>query len=215
VLSVDLETGVVVEADGFSYSVNENGEQYLVSVAATLWDVYDSVNDNPDGDGCSDQMADGVQSSWNLIADHPGVPMQTLCDFWYEFWRRYHQPGLAGPLNSTFCEHGVVCSGLVAVELIGPEPGKLLLEGCHPNPFRGSTRLFFSVPRLPGRVRLHVFDAAGHVVKSLVDGEMSPGRYAVSWDGRDDQDNPIAPNVYFVRLASMAGTRTSKVVFLR
>jgi hypothetical protein len=224
VLSVGLENGVVIEdypPDYNSYSMNEpsggpyGGEYYLVPVAGTLWDIYDSGDDNPDGDGCSDQLSDDIGTTWNAIANHPNLRMETLCDLKAATTKSYRLRGLLEPLNGAYCEHGVSCSGTVAVELVGLEPGILSLEGCHPNPFRGSTRMFFWVPREPGPVRLQVFDAAGQKIKNLVDGQMGPGRYTAFWDGRDDREKLVRPGVYFVRLVSMAGTRTNKMVFLR
>jgi hypothetical protein len=69
-----------------------------------------------------------------------------------------------------------------------------------PNPFASSTSLEFDVPNHIGAVRLAVYDLRGRVVRTLVDGAVSTGRYPASWDGRDERGRQVPSGVYFVRL---------------
>jgi flagellar hook assembly protein FlgD len=60
-----------------------------------------------------------------------------------------------------------------------------------------------------------VFDAAGRVVRTLVAGEQTAGRYSVVWHGRDDAQR-IAPNgIYFVRMQSDEFRSQRKAILLR
>jgi len=52
----------------------------------------------------------------------------------------------------------------------------------YPNPFNPSTRIMFDVPAT-SMVKLNIFNPVGQHVASLVDGSLSVGRYAVSFDG--------------------------------
>jgi len=78
-----------------------------------------------------------------------------------------------------------------------------------PNPFRGATRLVFTL-RDPADVRLIVVDAAGRRVRTLVDGDLlAAGPHTVLWDGRGADGRACAAGHYFVRV--QAGGRTERV----
>jgi len=81
---------------------------------------------------------------------------------------------------------------------------------CLPNPFSSTTAIRYSVPE-SGQVSLRIYDAAGRLVRALVDGVEEPGTYEVSWDGRNDTGEPLPSGVYFCQLASGAFGQTIKV----
>jgi hypothetical protein len=67
-----------------------------------------------------------------------------------------------------------------------------------------------------GHVRLQVFDVAGRLVKTLVDGNMTSGyRQRVPWTGLDDGGSQVASGVYFYRLVTADLTATRKMVMLQ
>lgn len=68
-----------------------------------------------------------------------------------------------------------------------------------PNPFNPSTVIAYDVAHA-GTVKLHVFDAAGRLVRTLVDANVPAGRHTVRWDGADDQGRPAASGRYYYRL---------------
>ncbi len=80
-----------------------------------------------------------------------------------------------------------------------------------PNPFREGSDFRFSVPR-EDRVSLSVFDAAGRLVRSLVDDTVGAGSHTSRWDGRDDAGRRVATGVYFARLSTSEGERIRKVI---
>jgi subtilisin-like proprotein convertase family protein len=53
--------------------------------------------------------------------------------------------------------------------------------------------------------RVSIYDASGRTVKTLAGGVMAPGVQAVTWDGRDESGEQVAPGAYFARL-SWGGT---------
>jgi len=56
----------------------------------------------------------------------------------------------------------------------------------HPNPFNPQTTIPFVVPGAgTSRVRLIVLDAAGRVVRTLVDDSMPGGSHEATWNGKD------------------------------
>ncbi len=54
-----------------------------------------------------------------------------------------------------------------------------------------------------------IFDFSSRKVRTLVDGEPRPGgrHHRESWDGRDDDGDPVANGVYFFRVETGAGSR--------
>ena len=83
-----------------------------------------------------------------------------------------------------------------------------------PNPFRAGTSIGFSLPA-DQRVSLRVFNVAGRLVRTLVDGPMVSGRATVVWDGRDEQGGRLSSGVYFYRLENGERSLTRKSVMLR
>jgi hypothetical protein len=99
--------------------------------------------------------------------------------------------------------------GTTGVGAAGASLGALV-----PNPFQGVTRLPFSL-REAGPVRVHVLDAAGRCVRTLVDAAwMASGTQAVVWDGRRDDGRACAAGCYFICVRSAGRTERTSVVKL-
>ncbi|MDH4036476.1 MAG: T9SS type A sorting domain-containing protein [Candidatus Krumholzibacteria bacterium] len=84
----------------------------------------------------------------------------------------------------------------------------------HPNPFNPSTTIRYELAAA-GDVRLRVFDAAGRLVRTLVETSQGAGAHDVTFDGRDDAGRPMASGVYFYRLDAGTTTQTRKMVLLK
>jgi hypothetical protein len=103
----------------------------------------------------------------------------------------------------------------VGVEAGSPAPSlETSLFPVHPNPFRGTARIEYSLAA-KGRVRLSVYNVAGQMVRELVDMVQPPGRYSTSWDGRDRKAHRLPSGVYFYRLQTNAFSDTKKAVVVR
>ena len=61
---------------------------------------------------------------------------------------------------------------------------------------RPTTTLSFRITE-PTHVLLYVTNFNFELVKVLVDEELNCGYYAVEWNGRDYNDNPVASGVYY------------------
>ncbi|MGH2571046.1 MAG: FlgD immunoglobulin-like domain containing protein [bacterium] len=81
-------------------------------------------------------------------------------------------------------------------------------------PLRGWTTITFSVGA-PTHARLAVYDAAGRLIRTLVDGIIPPGTQTHPWSGTDVNGTPAAAGVYFLRLDTVAGTKTQKIITRR
>jgi len=94
-------------------------------------------------------------------------------------------------------------------------PGtRLALYAAQPNPARNNTTIGFALPRA-AHVRLRVYDVAGRLVRTLVDGPVSAGAGVKIWDGRDNSGLPAAGGMYFYRLETGTRTLTRKMMLVR
>jgi Pregnancy-associated plasma protein-A len=80
-------------------------------------------------------------------------------------------------------------------------------RGAMPNPFRGSTLLRYTLPR-SGAVSLRVYNVAGRLVRTLVDGEQSAGDQTVEFRAND-----LPAGMYFTALR-VGGVQFSRSVIL-
>jgi hypothetical protein len=83
-----------------------------------------------------------------------------------------------------------------------------------PNPFNAGLNLEFTLHRR-SRVILRVYDAAGRIVRHLLDDIQPPGRINRRWDAKDDSGRTVGSGVYFVRMDVEGHMLTRKVILLK
>ncbi|MGD8414421.1 MAG: FlgD immunoglobulin-like domain containing protein [Candidatus Latescibacterota bacterium] len=94
-------------------------------------------------------------------------------------------------------------------------PGAVMaLQQNVPNPFNPATTIAYSVA-VPARVKLGIYDAAGHLVAVLVDEVLAAGTHEAVWNGNSGDGTPAASGVYFYRLESGGRTLTKKLLLLK
>ena len=91
----------------------------------------------------------------------------------------------------------------------------LALGQNRPNPFRGETKISFTVPGEFAVIDLSIYDLAGRRVRSLLSGRVPGGAYTERWDGLNEQGRHVASGVYFYRLKGEDRKLTKKLVLLR
>lgn len=89
------------------------------------------------------------------------------------------------------------------------------LLGNAPNPFNPSTRIRFEIPAGGAGARISIHDAAGRLVRTLVDGFLPGGPGDVAWDGRDADGQAVAAGVYACRLVSSGVAQTRTLVLVK
>jgi flagellar hook assembly protein FlgD len=83
-----------------------------------------------------------------------------------------------------------------------------------PNPFNPSTRIEYNLAKT-GPVSLRVYDAQGRLVRTLLDGVQAAGPHAVSWYGRDDQEQPVSSGLYLYRLETEGYSEVRKMMLVK
>jgi hypothetical protein len=106
--------------------------------------------------------------------------------------------------------------------LLGPEqlsdagtstaPKACYLAQNAPNPFGPETRISFGLTS-SGQVSLSIYDAAGRLIRTLIDEERPAGRYDTLWDGGDANDRPVPGGIYYCRLRAGSFASTRRMVF--
>jgi len=96
----------------------------------------------------------------------------------------------------------------------GGLPRRYALGHAQPNPFNPATTIAFALPR-DSQVRLRIYDVAGRLVASLVDGPLTAGNHAVTWRGEDRQGRRVASGTYYYRLEAGDFTATEKMVLVK
>ncbi|MBU1700308.1 MAG: hypothetical protein KJ831_09165, partial [Candidatus Eisenbacteria bacterium] len=92
----------------------------------------------------------------------------------------------------------------------------LTLEPNRPNPFRPGTMLSFQIPGTESTpVELWIYDSTGRVIRRLISGNLPPGTHQVQWNGRNDNDQPVAAGLYLVRLRAMGEEKQGKMLLLK
>jgi hypothetical protein len=116
--------------------------------------------------------------------------------------------------NAKVLPAGVVPEGYSTIYYARPQVADSELS-VFPNPGRGSKdyTLSFAIP-VSGRTSLEIYNVAGRRVATLVAGELPAGRREVAWQGRDSTGRHVGQGVYFARLITPQGTKTTKFVHL-
>jgi hypothetical protein len=107
-----------------------------------------------------------------------------------------------------------VWHGPIAVNDGGKVPTSIAFSPGRPNPFGESTTLGYALPR-QSSVRMSVFDAAGHLVRTLVDGMQPAGSHSVTWNGTDLSGRRAPVGIYMVVLNIGGEVHRQKVMLGR
>jgi hypothetical protein len=112
--------------------------------------------------------------------------------------------------------NGTLTTGGGFVATIG---GKFAGEkGLHskvrPNPLNPTTKLTFRLSQ-PGRVRVHVYDLQGRLVKTLLDANRPAGDQSLTWDGSNSRSATVPSGVYFFRIQAPQGEEVQRVTVLK
>jgi len=106
-------------------------------------------------------------------------------------------------------------AGLAVVMGSGVSVPKVFALGQnYPNPFNPVTRFNYDVPKL-AEVQIAVYNVLGQKVKTLLNGETSPGTYQMEWDCTDGQGVSVPTGIYFIRMTADDFKVTQKVTLMK
>ncbi|MCX7785823.1 MAG: T9SS type A sorting domain-containing protein [candidate division WOR-3 bacterium] len=99
-------------------------------------------------------------------------------------------------------------------EVFNPNQLITKLYNAKPNPFRNLTTIYYSLSTKT-KVSLNIYDVSGRLVKTLVNGEQTPGFYNVMWNSQDNQNQLVSKGVYFYRLHTSNYNSSKKLVIIQ
>jgi hypothetical protein len=123
--------------------------------------------------------------------------------------------------NGSVTAEGFYIDDVAAVSLVTPTATDIpdaaeavRLSQNRPNPFAAFTAVSFTMER-PGHASVAVYSPGGRLVRTLYDGEASPGEHVARWDGIDESGADAAAGVYLCRLTVGNEHRARKIVLIR
>jgi hypothetical protein len=93
-------------------------------------------------------------------------------------------------------------------------PTQFALEQNYPNPFNPTTLINYSIPN-NAFVVLKIYDMLGREIKTLVNNQMSAGKYSVAWKGEDNNGNKVTSGIYIYRITAGNFSAARKMVVLK
>ncbi|HVP37922.1 MAG TPA: T9SS type A sorting domain-containing protein, partial [Candidatus Saccharimonadales bacterium] len=144
----------------------------------------------------SEQPGGPFQGISGLLELAPGETLMSYRDATVQPGRDYYYKvtmgsAVAGPLHVRTAE------------------ARLELQVAGANPLRGSTVLHYGVPA-PGRVRAALHDVQGRLVRVLLDEVREAG-----WGDISVSAQGLAAGVYFARLETLQGSRSTRITVLK
>jgi len=96
----------------------------------------------------------------------------------------------------------------------GALPDRFALYPNYPNPFNPSTTFMYDVPE-KSDVRLTIFDLRGNEIRTLVAENKEPGRYRITWSGKDNIQEPVASGVYLIRMVTKSFSAVKMMLLMK
>jgi hypothetical protein len=125
--------------------------------------------------------------------------------------RRATDQAKAGTTPTTSPAEAPAATAAPAPAVAEALPGRTQLASVFPNPFSRSATVAFDIAR-DERLRLEVYDVRGARVRVLGQGAFAPGRYHLSWDGRDDAGRALPSGLYLIRFEAGSVRTVRKLV---
>jgi|LWDU01.1.fsa_nt_gi hypothetical protein len=103
---------------------------------------------------------------------------------------------------------------VVAVDDDGIVAEKFELKGNYPNPFNPTTKIRFSNDRT-ANVTVHVYSLKGERVATILNSQLNPGTYDVSWNGMNSSGKVVPSGMYLYEVRSEERSMQGKMLFLK
>jgi hypothetical protein len=143
-------------------------------------------------------------------------------------------------LSSAQAKYDGMCTGVDEDSDQPNVPSRFILSQNYPNPFNPSTTICFelnpennvtvtslspekrsvSLEQQTGQlssipVSLRVYNIRGELVKTLLEENLPPGRYQLTWDGTDQNGEKVASGVYLYNLRTPQSQTSRKMILLK
>ncbi|MDO9578160.1 MAG: carboxypeptidase regulatory-like domain-containing protein [Candidatus Cloacimonadales bacterium] len=122
-------------------------------------------------------------------------------------------------ITAMYGTHESIPSNEVEVEVVSAGNNLISasaeLIGNYPNPFNPQTQIAFAVNE-PGNVRIEIFNIKGELISTILNDNVSAGQHSVTWEGLDNNFNPVSSGVYMYRMVTTNNySSTKKMILLK
>ncbi len=93
-------------------------------------------------------------------------------------------------------------------------PNGYKLLNNYPNPFNPSTRIAFEIPQ-EENVTLKIYNINGELVRTLLNNNLSAGRYEQIWNGKDEAGNYVVSGVYIYRITAGQFDKSANMLLMK
>ena len=84
----------------------------------------------------------------------------------------------------------------------------------YPNPFNGTTSIEYQLSQ-KSVIEFSIYDILGKRVKTILLGEKQPGKYQITWDGKNNAGKIVAAGIYFYSIKSEHKSISRKLLYLK
>jgi hypothetical protein len=152
------------------------------------------------GDPSANPMVFGFMYNFRFDADAPPTTMNATLGLFKPGTNPSVDVATSGPTNAVA---GIGDRGVHAPKLVEVRP----------NPFTHQATIWYQ-PATAGRVDLSVYDAAGRLVRKLVDQDETAGLRSVVWDGTGMNGARVRSGAYYARLRSGSSVAVKSLVLM-
>jgi len=197
-----------------------DGGNCKYSLNGSTWTLMNPTTDPYNGTGYNGTAIAGeacwsgtdIGSNW-----HPAV-FTIPVNSGQNFWVRWHFASDASVTYAGWYVDDVTGTGFVAsgIEEVTTNNMTLTaLSAAKPNPVtNGLAHISFSIAE-PTKASLKIYDAAGRLIRTLMNDKLNIGKYDLTWNGTDEHNNNVAEGIYFYTLQADNFRQTKKLVFTR
>lgn len=84
----------------------------------------------------------------------------------------------------------------------------------YPNPFNTATTIAFELDRADW-VKVEIYDVHGRKLITLANKSYQPGIHRLTWNGRDEMDQPVSSGIYVCKAKSSRNTASQKIALIK
>ncbi|MFQ5770321.1 MAG: FlgD immunoglobulin-like domain containing protein, partial [bacterium] len=97
-----------------------------------------------------------------------------------------------------------------------PLTGTFRLHSNYPNPFNPHTSIPFEIgDRRAVNVQLSVYNILGQKVAILLNEQLLPGKYEVTWNARDQSGDMVPSGLYFYKMQAGAFREVGNMILVK
>ncbi len=88
------------------------------------------------------------------------------------------------------------------------------LQQNYPNPFNSSTTIDYELTN-PSRVVLKIYNMFGQEIRILTNEYQTAGKWSVTWDGRDSNNQPTSSGIYIYQIKAGNSLQSRRMILLK